>query len=264
MQDWFSQELHNLWDWILSIGVQILWAGLIIALILFGSRWVRRRTKDAARKRHFNPNLVSLIDNITKVIIYTIVFIIILKLFGVSSSSLATTVGLVSAAITLSLQDVLKNFVSGLYLLAEQPFLVGDRIEVSGQHGVIERVDIRTTVLRDEAGELVLVPNYIVFSQIVLNRKAYVEAPDRFELEWVKMPPDEARNVFNEIFAQQSGMAKKEPKIEIMRASAETFDYEIQVWWRSGESDRFALVGCLREHFPEAVIRRVTVSKTGT
>jgi small conductance mechanosensitive channel len=262
MQDWISQELHNLWDWILDVGFQFAWGVVIIVAILFGSRWVRRRTKDAARKRHFNPNVVSLLDNVTKVIIYVIVFIVILKLFGVSTSSLATTVGLVSAAVTLSLQDVLKNFVSGLYLLAEQPFLVGDRIEVSGQRGVIERVDIRTTVLRDEADELVLVPNYIVFSQVVLNRKAYVEAPDRFELEWVKMQPEEARNVFKDIFTQQSGMAKKEPKIEIMRASAETFDYEIQVWWRPGESDRFRLVSCLREHFPEAVIRRVTDAKT--
>jgi small conductance mechanosensitive channel len=263
MQEWINNELNNLWDWISNVGVQILWAAFVIVVILFGSRWIRRRTKSAARRRHYNPNVVSLIDNITKVFIYTLVFIVVLKLFGVSSSSLVTVVGLVSAAITLSLQDVLKNFVSGLYLLAEQPFLVGDRIEVVGQKGVIERVDIRTTVLRDEADELVLVPNYKVFSEVVLNRKSHVDAPDRFAIDEATMPPTEARSTLTGIIAGQSGIAKKEPKIEIMRASADAFDYEIQIWWRPGESDRFALVSCLREHFPEAVIRRATVEKTG-
>jgi small conductance mechanosensitive channel len=263
MQDWITDELNNLWDWISNVGVQILWAAVVIVAILFGSRWVRRRTKSAARRHHYNPNVVSLLDNITKVFIYTLVFIVVLKLFGVSSSSLVTVVGLVSAAITLSLQDVLKNFVSGLYLLAEQPFLVGDRIEVVGQKGVIERVDIRTTVLRDEADELVLVPNYKVFSEVVLNRKSHVDAPDRFTIEGAAMPLAEAKSTLTGIIAGQSGISKKEPKIEIVRASADTFDYEILIWWRPGESDRFALVSCLREHFPEAVIRRVTIEKTG-
>jgi len=262
MTDWLSDELHNLWDWISSAGVQFLWGALIIAAILFGSRWVRSRTKTAARQRRYNPNLVSLIDNLAKVIVYTIVFLVVLRLIGVSTSSLATSIGLISAAITLSLQDVLKNFVSGLYLLAEQPFLVGDRIEVAGQKGVIERIDIRTTVLRDESDERVLVPNYKVFSEVVLNRSTYVDAPDRFAIDGITMPPAEAKSALKEVFAGQSGMAKKEPKIEIMRASAETFDYEIQVWWRPGESDRFALVSCLREHFPEAVIRRLLLEKT--
>jgi small conductance mechanosensitive channel len=263
MQDWTTDELNNLWDWFTNFAVHFLWAALLIAIILFGSRWFRRRTKSAARRRHYNPNVVSLIDNITKVFIYTLVFIVVLKSLGVSSSSLVTIVGLVSAAITLSLQDVLKNFVSGLYLLAEQPFLVGDRIEVVGQKGVIERVDIRTTVLRDEADELVLVPNYKVFSEVVLNRKSYVDAPDRFTIEGAAMPLAEAKSTLIGIIAEQSGISKKEPKIEIMRASADTFDYEIQIWWRPGESDRFALVSCLREHFPEAVISRVTIEKIG-
>jgi small conductance mechanosensitive channel len=262
MPDWISDELNNLWDWISDVGVEILWAAFIIAVILFGSRWARRRTKAAARRHHYNPNVVSLVDNLTKVFIYTIVFIVVLKLFGVTTSSLATAIGLVGAAVTLSLQDVLKNFVSGLYLLAEQPFLVGDRIEVVGQKGVIERVDIRTTVLRDEADELVLVPNYKVFSEVVLNRKSYVDAPDRFTVEGATMPPAEAKTTLTGIIAGQNGISKKAPMIEIMRASADTFDYEIQIWWRPGESNRFELVSCLREHFPEAVIRRVTIEKT--
>ena len=85
MQDWLSEELNNLWDWIADVGIQFVWGFVIILAILFGSRWLRLRTKGAARKRHYNPNVVSLIDNITKVIIYTIIFFVILKLFGVGA-----------------------------------------------------------------------------------------------------------------------------------------------------------------------------------
>jgi small-conductance mechanosensitive channel len=256
MSDWLKDEASNLWDWFTGFGVELLWAALVIAGILFASRWLRRRLNRTLRKRNVNPNVVNLLNIFSKVIVYTFVFIVLLRLFGVSSSSLVTVVGLVSAAITLSLQDVLKNFVSGVYLLMEQPFRVGDRIEVTAQKGVVEKVDIRTTVLRNEHDEHVLVPNYKVFSEIVLNRFTHGEPADRFTIEGVTKPPAEVKKTLTQL---TEGLAvTREPRIEIMKAGPVKFDYEISVWWIAGSSDRFALFSCLREHFPEATISRVT------
>jgi small conductance mechanosensitive channel len=256
MVDWLSERVSNLWDWFTGFGVQLLWAALVIAGILFGSRWLRRRLNRTLRKRNFNPNVVNLLNIFSKVIVYTMVFIVLLRVFGVSSSSLVTVIGLVSAAITLSLQDVLKNFVSGVYLLMEQPFRVGDRIEVTTQKGVVEKVDIRTTVLRNENDEHVLVPNYKVFSEIVLNRFTHGEPADRFTIEGVTKPPAEVLKMLTEVTV---GLAvTREPRIEIMKAGPENFDYEMSVWWKAGAADRFALISCLRDHFPEATISRVT------
>jgi small-conductance mechanosensitive channel len=256
MVNWIGDRLSNLWDWFTDIGLHLLWAALIIVLILIGSRWLRRRLNRGLRSRHVNPNAVNLINIFSKMLVYSFVIIVLLRVFGVDSSSLATTVGIVAGAITLSLQDVIKNLVSGIYLLIEQPFRVGDRIEVSLQKGIVERVDIRTTVLLNEFDEHVLVPNYLVFSQIVLNRSSKVDAPEHFTIEGVTAQPSEMRRIFDEVAANLE--VAKPPKLEIVQAGPYHFVYEISIWWKPGDTDRFALVSCLRERFPDAMIKRVT------
>jgi small-conductance mechanosensitive channel len=256
MGDWLTDQLSDLWHWSTDFGVQLLWATGISAAILIGERCLRRRINRGLRARRFNPNVVDLINIFSKVVVYLFVFIALLRVFGVSSSSLVTVIGLVTAAIALSLQDVLKNFVSGVYLLMEQPFRVGDRIEVTAQKGIVEKVDIRTTILRNEQDEQVLVPNYKVFSEIVLNRSNHIDAPDRFTLEGLTAPPAEVRKTLSKIV--EGLQFSKDPKIEIVKAGPEKFDYEVSVWWKIGADDRFGFVSCLREHFPGATISRVT------
>jgi small-conductance mechanosensitive channel len=256
MADWLSDKASQFWDWFTGFGLQLLWAALVIVALLMASRWLRRRLNRALRRKRLNPNVVNLINIFSKIFVCILVIIVLLRLFGVSSQSLATVIGLVSAAVTLSLQDVLKNLVAGVYLLMEQPFRVGDRIEVSNQRGIVEKVDIRTTDLRNEFDELVLVPNYKVFSEIVLNRSSKVDAPDHFAIEGITAPPSEMKEVFAQVTADMP--VAKEPKLEIVKAGPIHFDYEVTVSWKAGTADRFALVNCLRERFPNATIRKVS------
>ena len=106
----------------------------------------------------------------------------VVAISGGDTSSLATSIGLITAAVTLALQDVLRNFVSGLYLLIERPFLVGDTIRVADQRGTVDRVDIRTTVIRDARLDEVFVPNFIVFSQVVRRKSVTASTDSPFPL----------------------------------------------------------------------------------
>ena len=67
------------------------------------------------------------------------------------------------------MQDVLKNVFAGIYLLIERPFRPGDTIKVRDFVGRVETVDLRTTTLRSD-GEIVYVPNAILFSEVLVNR----------------------------------------------------------------------------------------------
>ncbi|HEU0168992.1 MAG TPA: mechanosensitive ion channel domain-containing protein, partial [Chloroflexota bacterium] len=79
--------------------------------------------------------------------------------------------GAMSLAITFAVQDVLKNLVAGLYLLWEHPFEIGDAIKVKDVTGSVEDIQIRTTILRAENGQLIVVPNGVLFTEIVINRR---------------------------------------------------------------------------------------------
>lgn len=91
-------------------------------------------------------------------------------------NGLVAILGTVGLAFGLALQDILKNFFSGVYLLLERPFRVGDTIKVKDQTGVVENVGVRTTQLRTTDNIQVLVPNATVFSEVVSNH-TFVRPP---------------------------------------------------------------------------------------
>jgi small conductance mechanosensitive channel len=105
----------------------------------------------------------------------------ILGLLG--TPTLVTLVGAVGLAFSLALQDILKNFFSGVYLLIERPFRVGDTIKVKDQQGVVEHIGIRTTALRTAENVQVLVPNAIVFAEVVSNQSLGSLAPGQGKIE---------------------------------------------------------------------------------
>ena len=98
---------------------------------------------------------------------------------GVNPAGLLAVAGAVGLAFSLAIQDILKNFFSGVYLLLERPFRVGDTIRVKEQIGVVENIGVRTTQLRTTENVQVLVPNATVFGEVVSNHTYArpVEAP---------------------------------------------------------------------------------------
>jgi small conductance mechanosensitive channel len=88
--------------------------------------------------------------------------------FAFRSQNVAVA-GLVTATIVASLgvQDVLKNYVSGYYLLLERHVHVGDTIAFDTHTGVIEDIKLRVSLVRGEDGSLVIVPNSLLFNNAV-------------------------------------------------------------------------------------------------
>lgn len=107
----------------------------------------------------------------------TIGAVTVLDMFGVPLSAVVTFVGVVGLAISLALQDILKNFCAGLYLLFERPFRLGDVVVVKDQRGVVETIGIRTTTLRTDENVKVLIPNSTMFVEVVLNRTDFKPNP---------------------------------------------------------------------------------------
>jgi small conductance mechanosensitive channel len=89
---------------------------------------------------------------------------------GVPPSTLIAAIGVIGLAISLALQDILRNFFSGVYLLYERPFLIGDTVRIKDHEGVVEHVGFRTMVLKTADDAHVLIPNSLVIAEVVSNR----------------------------------------------------------------------------------------------
>ena len=96
----------------------------------------------------------------------------ILAFPDVGITDLIALLGLGSVAIGFAFQDIFKNFLSGVLLLLQEPFSLKDEIVVDGFEGTVEKIALRATSIRTYTGELIVVPNSVVFTSPVRVRTA--------------------------------------------------------------------------------------------
>ncbi len=110
-------------------------------------------------------SLVTLFSNIG----YVLVILMTLSMLGLQWSNLAWIVSALSVGIGFGLQEIVKNFISGLILLTERPVKVGDMVSIGGVEGDIRRINVRATEIQLGDRSTVIVPNSQLISQNVRN-----------------------------------------------------------------------------------------------
>ena len=101
----------------------------------------------------------SLFSNIAVYTVYVALVLIVLKEFGVDTTPLLTGAGIVGLAFSFGTQSLIKDLIYGIFIIIENQFNVGDEVEIAGMRGKVKKMSLRTTVLEDEEGNLIFIPN---------------------------------------------------------------------------------------------------------
>ncbi|AOJ68814.1 MULTISPECIES: DUF3772 domain-containing protein [Burkholderia] len=149
---------------------RILNAALALAVGLYLLRSVRRWLDNEllpaiGMDPGMRASLITLFSNVG----YVAIVLLTLSLLGVKWDNLAWIVSALSVGIGFGLQEIVKNFVSGLILLTERPVKVGDMISISGVEGDIRRINVRATEIQLSDRSTVIVPNSQLISQNLRN-----------------------------------------------------------------------------------------------
>src|SRR3954447_6847718 len=150
--------------------INLIRAVAILAIALFVARYGKLWCVRLLARSRVSLNLATLLGNLTQAAIVTVGVVSLLPSFGIDWTGLLTLVGAAGLAISLSMQDLLKNIIAGIYILIEQPFRIGDRITVKDATGIVEGVELRTTILRTEDNLNVVVPNNTIMNEVLTNR----------------------------------------------------------------------------------------------
>lgn len=157
-----------------AIAVQMVVRGVpalaVAVAAWFGSRWARASFVHLAGRTKADASVRMIGGQMVQGIALAVGLLVVLSVLGINESLILATFGTAGIALGLALQEVLKSFFAGLYLLFERPFNPGDDLQIKEHRGRMEHVGFRTTALRRDDDVLVLVPNTVVFSEIVLNR----------------------------------------------------------------------------------------------
>ena len=241
---------------LLDYAARTVWALLVIVVTLLLARAVRRTTMRVLARSRAQANVTILLGNLAQVTVIVLGILGVLAIYTKDAFGwILTSFSVIGLVIGLSLQDILKNFFAGVWVLVERPFRIGDTIEVTGSSGVVEEIAFRTTMLKTADGREIIVPNGVFMTSSVTN---FTRFPLRRGTLWLIVDDREKPIAADDIrmaLASVAGVAKEpEPTVELRSVSEGRAHYVIGFWAANRDMVASAAIAALRARFPQGEV----------
>lgn len=219
------------WAINIAFAVAIFIIGRIVIKALMGLMCkVLKRSK-------FDDILVKFIESIVSSILLLIVIVAALNQLGVDTTSLIALIGAAGIAVGLALKDSLSNFAAGVMLLIFRPFTKGNYVEVAGCEGLVENINILTTVIHTLDNKEVILPNAGVFGSNITN---YSSLPNRRVdlVVGVSYGDDlkKAKQVMLDAMKDDPRiLAEPAPQVAVCDLGSSSVDFVVRPWCKSDD-----------------------------
>jgi small conductance mechanosensitive channel len=122
------------------------------------------------RKAPFPKQVETDIIRVSRLVIYLVGFFAVVSVLGINLTSIVLGLGVISIAISFAMSTIIQNLVSGILLIGDRTFVVGDQINIQTFEGKVVKIGVRTTVVERTDGDLVFVPNSVFMSNPVVKK----------------------------------------------------------------------------------------------
>ena len=103
--------------------------------------------------------LGGVVVNMGNMLVLFAIILILLRIFKVDTGPVLAGAGIIGLVIGFGTQSLIKDFVSGLFILIENQYNVGDRVKIGTFEGEVKKITIRSTILEDNEGRIIYLPN---------------------------------------------------------------------------------------------------------
>lgn len=162
----FSAILKEIGQWSVTTGLRLVLIAVITLIALKAVRLLSVRLSDVFTKQKLDEEskkrastLGSVIRHLLRVIVYIVALMMILDQLGIEIGPILAAAGIVGLAVGFGAQSLVKDVINGFFILLEDQIRVGDVVNIAGQGGLVEKVNLKMTVLRDLAGNVHYIPN---------------------------------------------------------------------------------------------------------
>jgi len=154
-----------------TIARAVVFVGTFLFLYLVGRAIISPLSGRVMRARGLDEHARKPLNKLVKFLIFFVALTIAFGSagFGNFLAALATIAAAATLAIGFALQDVIKNFVAGIFIFADEPFRIGDWVEWDDNSGIVEDISLRVTRVRTFDNELLTVPNSQLTDDVIKN-----------------------------------------------------------------------------------------------
>lgn len=198
--DW-EQFLSRFYDGLAGLVVGLIprLIGAVLAFLLFyvGYRILRSVLRRLLkRSKHVETGLENLLLQTFRLVALSFIAVMVLAQLGFNIAALLAGLGVAGIAVGFAARDTLENFISGITILLDRPFRLGDNIVIGGTFGTVEEITMRSTRLRTLNNEIMVMPNSHMINQPLLNHT--MVSPLRIQIPFgiaYKEYPQQARQI---------------------------------------------------------------------
>ncbi len=164
-------KLETWLDTLISMLPEMVMALLVLIVFYVIGRLVRQAVHKLLSKATMNKTVIDLLETVVGIMIVSIGIFIALSVLNLDGAvtSLLAGAGIVGLALGFAFQDIASNFISGIILTLRHPFGIGDIIETNEVYGTVRKLNLRNTILQTPQGQIVYIPNKMVFENPLIN-----------------------------------------------------------------------------------------------
>jgi small-conductance mechanosensitive channel len=220
-------DLPPKWDarvsnlWFITLGIQLaLWVHRAIAVA--AQRYFRRREPAGGEDQQVTV-AHTFITWVLQIMVWVVFLLATLQNLGINVTTLVASLGIGGIAIALAVQNVLGDLFASLSIAVDKPFEVGDSISVAGFSGKVEHVGLKTTRVRADSGEQIVISNAQILKDTLRNFKRMTTRRVQFA---VNVNPTTPPDIAGQVPAALKAIIERQDKVRFDRAHLKTLDQE--------------------------------------
>jgi small conductance mechanosensitive channel len=237
MEALLGQDVQQLYTmitaYLVTYSFQILGALIILVIGFFIARRAGQMVEGVMLRHRIDVTLSRFVGGGFKMLLIVMVAIIAMGKLGISVTPFVAAVGALSLGAGLALQGLLSNYSSGVSIIVTRPFVVGDTITVQGVTGIVKSVQLGSTILSNEDGVQISIPNKYIVGEVIQNSFAdsIVETSVRIAY---RSDPLQAIALIRQVLGGVQGIdAKRAPQVGIDSFGESGITLGIRFWART-------------------------------
>ena len=226
--------------WLTELGTgaagNILSAVLILLAGLLVIRIVMILVKKTLEKSRLEKAAHTLITSLARVTMYVLLGLTVASALGIDVTGIVALASVLTLAVSLALQNMLANVIGGFTILSTQPFRSGDYVEIAGQGGTVEEINMTYTRLATPDNRHVSIPNSaVVAAQIVNYSAAPTRRVDIAVSASYETPIQEVLDALKQAGSVEKVLDTPAPQAVITGYGESAIQYSLRLWVRNGD-----------------------------
>jgi small conductance mechanosensitive channel len=211
-------------------GLQVIGALIVLVAGHFIGQWVQGIVFKLCEKKKLDITLSKFLAGCVKIAIMAFAILIALGKFGITITPFIAMIGAGAFGASMALQGPLSNYGAGLSIILGRPFVVGDTVTVTGQSGMVHEVTLSSTILTDEDGVKIMIPNKQIVGEIIHNSFKYKIVENKVGISYSD-DPEKAIQVIQKAITEFKDVAQTpKPQVGLQEFGASSINIGCRYW----------------------------------